>query len=236
MPECHDLCDIMISTDNGHRNKPKQSVRCHKVVLMAASQFFRDIILQHKGKTSDGGGLDLNVSPVQFVLLNAAISFIYNGECDINDSNVMHLLELGVEWKLEHLSVKCMNYIKYLLTVDNVTTYYEGLTTKQCNDLAQYTTVFIRGHFTELCQSRKLNSLSMDNLCNILECDEINVDSEDVVFDCVSQWVRSNPDVGDVTKIYGLIRYQCLSRDYLCDVVLTHKLMQDLPQVRVCIK
>ena len=156
---------------------------------------------------------------------------MYTGQCTITDATATDLLALALQWKLENLSLNCLNHIKYLLTVDNVTEYYESLTTRQCNELAQFTTVFIRGHFTELCQSRHLNSLSLENFCTILESDEINVDSEDVVFDSVVKWVEFNKHITDVTKLLALIRYQGLSRDFLCDVVLDHRLMQDPPQV-----
>ena len=59
-------CDVILTTTNG------QSVECHTLILISASTYFDDLLKQESTHINM-----LDVSPIQFVVLEAAVEYIY---------------------------------------------------------------------------------------------------------------------------------------------------------------
>ena len=223
--ELQRFCDVTLTTTNPEPAGGTASVECHKVVLCATSSFFRQYLTDNNNAVNI-----IDVSPISTGALRETLSFLYNGECLLHEDNVVEILEASMKWGISSLTEECFTYIRGAKSVDNACKFYED--TSKYSDEATSATLnsFIREHFKELLETEQLSKLSLSMFNTIISSDEIKVSSEDVIFDCAVALVKESTSAEDITRCWGLIRFEHMSASYLIGTVMYHELMRDPPQ------
>ena len=217
-----EFCDVILNTKEDE-DGPVSSIQCHKVVLMAASKYFEEQF------ATDENLMDL--SPLKLDVLKEILNYVYTGECVITDDTLEILQNKAVEWKIQGLALKCDDYALANVNCDNVMSFLRIASDLDRHGLRSKIVYFIRDHFEDLLVQNKTSLLSQENFYCVLDSDSLVVSSEDVVFDSVVQWVEGHSEEPDHSMLYGLIRFEHISKTHLTDVVLGHRLMQSDPQV-----
>ncbi len=102
-----ELTDVMLSAEG-------QSIPCHKVLLSAASQFFRDKFVLHPESMEHNL---LDIEGIDFDTLKSVVSFIYSGRADLTVEKAEKLIPASVSLMLPELTNMCKDFL--LDEVDN---------------------------------------------------------------------------------------------------------------------
>ena len=210
----NEFCDFTLTTND-------TSIECHKLVLSSASSYFSELLCdsEHVADTID-------FTPLPEHILRTVVAFMYNSEYVIDDDNVIELLKLSGTWNLDILAKLCVEYMNDNITINNACRFYNLAIDNVGYNKSHIINRFIREHFTTLHESGRLNELSLKNFTTIIEHDEINVKSEDVIFSSAVQIINHRTSVEDINRCLELIRFPHTSGDFLVNVILKHPLMK----------
>ena len=223
--ELQRFCDVTLTTTNPEPAGGTESVECHKVVLSATSSFFGQYLTDNNNAVNI-----IDVSPISTDALRETLSFMYNGECLLHESNVVEILDASIKWGIPTLTEECFTYIRDAKSVDNACKFYE-VTSKYTDEATSATlNSFIRKHFNKLLETEQLSKLSLPMFNTIISSDEIKVSSEDIIFDCAVALVKESTSAEDITRCWELIRFEHMSVSYLVGTVMYHEFMKDPPQ------
>ena len=67
-----------------------------------------------------------------------------------------------------------------------------------CTDLVTSSESFARHHFIEVVQSEEFMDISAKQLSRLLSDDDLNIQSEERVFEAALAWIKYDPDVRQV--------------------------------------
>lgn len=198
------------------------NVQAHKLVLMAASDYFRTMF---KACYTEANSDHLSLPGVDPSLLAILVDYFYTGCITVTEDNVLGLLEASSLLLLPDLVQACGQFLSDHLDVSNclriraiATAWdYGGL-----DWLAMAASRFVQLNFEQVWRSPEfighlddgscddassfttepmLPLLNAKQLANLLRADDLCVDSEESVFYCVERWAKGN---------------KC-SRDEVCD-------------------
>ena len=232
--ELQSFCDVTLTTTNhdssesGQPESSRPSVECHKVVLAATTKHFDNYL---KGRGNEVNIID--VSPMHIDILKETLTYLYNGECLINERNVFDLLDTANAWVILELATDCCRFFINAKTTGNACKFYEKLIKSDLNNTSVELRDFIREHFNELYENQQIACLSLASFNNVIAVDVINVDNEDMIFDAALLVIKSLSgavDPEDLQKCWKLIHVELMSVTYLVERVMYHKLLRDAPQ------
>ena len=167
----------------------------------------------------------MDVSQTSLNVLNTAVAFMYNIDYNIEDDNVIELLKLSVKWQLDSLSKECSQYMSNNITIENAVMFYSFIVTgaRSC-DSTKFRS-FLCENFSDLYKQDYLKELSLNNFYTLLADDNINVETEDVVFSAAMEIINKHTSEADIDRCVGLIRFHQMSANFLLDVVQPHPVM-----------
>ena len=211
----NEFCDFTLITNGS-------PIECHKVVLSAASPYFRKLLLDDQNYKLLN---IMDLSPTSLSVLNTAVAFMYNIDYNIEDDDVIELLKLSVKWQLDSLSKECSQYMSNNITIENAVMFYSFIVNNAefCDPIKFRN--FISKHFRELYEQGYLKELSLTNFYTLLADNNINVQTEDVVFSAAMEIINKHTSEADIDRCVGLIRFHQMSANFLLDVVQPHPVM-----------
>ena len=217
------FCDVTLTTNQPVDNP--QSVECHKLILLSSSPYFNSLL-----NPKDGQVNIIDVSPASINVIKEIVAFLYSGQCLLHNSTVAETLETSMKWKLPLFTAECFKYMMRFKNIEYACLFYE-LSLKYKNidaiyDLSKY----IREHFRQLYEEKQLTRLSLKAFCEIISSDEVNVDTEDIVFTCAMRLIEGGGSEEDVGRCLQLIRYEHLTSELLFDIPFDQPIMKDEPQ------
>ena len=211
----NEFCDFTLITNGS-------PIECHKVVLYAASPYFKKLLLDDQNYKLLN---IMDLSPTPLSVLNTAVAFMYNIDYNIEYDNVVELLKLSVTWQLDSLSKECSQYMSNNITIENAVMFYSFIVNNaEFCDPTKFRK-FISEHFRELYEQGYLKELSMNNFCTLLADDNINVETEFVVFSAAMEIINKHTSEADISRCVGLRRFHQMSANFLLDVVQPHPMM-----------
>lgn len=96
-----------------------------------------------------------------------------------------------------------------------------------CRSLVKAADKYIEEYFSEVSHSDEYLSLSVNEVLNILQRNELHVNSEEQVFEACMRWVKHCDDRGDhLPKLLSEVRLPLLTPLYLTDRVATEELIR----------
>ncbi|XP_066289135.1 kelch repeat and BTB domain-containing protein 12-like [Branchiostoma lanceolatum] len=162
---------------------------CHRLVLSAASPYFRAMftsdMAESRQKTVVLQGLDEG-------MFREILSYIYAGTLHVFLDKVQALYQAADLLQLDYVRDTCSSYM-----VENV-----KVESSNCVDLYKFADVFsmdivlkrclqwIYHNFAEVAFSEELSSLSVNQLTEIINHDELDVKEETTLWEAVVRWVQ----------------------------------------------
>ncbi|EHB02827.1 Kelch-like protein 10 [Heterocephalus glaber] len=178
------LCDVVIKV-NGFE------FSAHKNILCSCSSYFRALFTSGWNNTEKKVYNIPGVSPDMMKLI---IEYAYTRTVPITPDNVEKLLAAADQFNIMGIVRGCCEFLKSKLCLDNcigickLTDYY------YCPELRQKAYMFILHNFEEMMKvSAEFLELSVTELRDIIEKDELNVKQEDAVFEAILKWISHDP-------------------------------------------
>ncbi|XP_067636283.1 kelch-like protein 1 [Eurosta solidaginis] len=173
-----DLTDVTFKLSN-----PNAMVKAHRLILSAASPYFRDLFRDEKGICPV-----IEINNIDSDIFEQLIIFCYTGKTFITNDNVERVLKAALILQLEDTVADCGDFI-----IENISNYsikrvYALEREIQCATLNQKLFEYETQNFMSVAESEEFLDFDANKLQKILECNSLNAPTERDVFEAVKRW------------------------------------------------
>ena len=206
-----ELCDVTINV--GTRKFP-----AHKVVLSACCPYFRAMFTREMAESRQK---DIKIQDVDEKAMEQLIDFAYTAVIRIDETNVQIVLPAACLLQLTEIQQACCEFLKKQLDPTNCLGIKSFADTHACTELLRVADLFTLHNFQDVIDSEEFLLLPVEQLCELISSDELNVISEEDVFTSVMKWVRFNISErrDKLKQVLKYVRLPLLSAKFLVGVV-----------------
>ncbi|RZC38384.1 kelch-like protein 10 [Asbolus verrucosus] len=220
------LCDGIVHCDDGTEFK------IHRAILAAASPYFRALFTNsiNRGQPEVH---EANVS-VPSEIFTLLLDFAYTGEILINSSNVENLLKFADRYEILGVVQLCCSYLLEEMCSTNCLGILNFASQYFCNDLVIRGQRFVKYNFTKvLLESSEFVYLDKNELAEIITDDELNIKSEEIVFDAVIKWINFSPENRKIHffDLLKCVRIGTMSQNCLASIA-KHPFIEEKPECK----
>ena len=218
------ICDICLKVSNCN-------FYAHKAILVASSPYFEAMFLSGMSETRQEQVELLQMDPDSF---EALITFFYEGELDIECSNVQSLLTTASVLQVEQVKQACSEYLERQLSPENCLGIINFAEAHGCTKLKRAALRYAISKYVEVSKSDEFCILTLTQLLDLLSQDNLRVSSEEDVYDSAIRWV--NFDIPSrsphLPSLLNKIRFPLMSPEILVDKVKSNQLINSSLQCR----
>ncbi|KAK4313697.1 hypothetical protein Pmani_014986 [Petrolisthes manimaculis] len=186
----HDAWQSRLYTDLTIKTQD-QVIHAHKVILAAASPYFRAML---SVGLVEGQTQTLVLEDVSGVMLNVVLTFIYTGRAMLTHHNVQHILTLADYFQIHVLKKLCCYHLKKHLSVDTCLSVYEVAALHRCHDLAAEALAMASSQCTKIISQPSFTNTQKDTILTLLDQPFLNVESEEELIDGIVRWAAEDPE------------------------------------------
>lgn len=166
--------------------------------------------------------------------LEALINFSYSGTVKIDSQNVQALMVGASFLQLNKVRDACANFLISKFHPHNVLGIRNFADSLGCQQLVASADKYIHNYFSKIASSDEFLALRFDELIDIIKRDEINISSEEKIFEAAMKWVKHKEDERSalLPEVLSKVRLPLLSPQYLADFVSTEELIRSSHKCR----
>ncbi|XP_041348816.1 kelch-like protein 10 [Gigantopelta aegis] len=225
------FCDIVINISD-----EKRKLYAHRAVLASSSPYFRGLFTSGFKESKQ---IEVEIPGITGTDMAEIIRYSYTRKAIVNPDNVESLLFTADRLHITGLIKYCCEYLIRNLEPGNVIgilkfSQYLGLPRlfiKAWNFLMQ--------HFIQIVDtSSEFQQLSVDDLCLILEADDLNVPTEDDACLAALQWVNFSIDLRKChyTKLLSSVRLGLVGKKTFDQYLMSNDYIFGSPDFKQLIK
>ncbi|XP_050164047.1 kelch-like protein 18 isoform X1 [Myiozetetes cayanensis] len=205
------LCDVTLKVGD-------HKFSAHRIVLAASIPYFHAMftndMMECKQEEIVMQGMDPSA-------LEALINFAYNGHLAIDQQNVQSLLMGASFLQLQNIKDACCTFLRERLHPKNCLGVRQFAETMMCALLYDAANSFTHQHFPEVSMAEEFLALPLDDVLELLSRDELNVKSEEQVFEAALAWIRYDREQREpfLPELLSRIRLPLCRPQFLTDRV-----------------
>ncbi|XP_013138064.1 PREDICTED: kelch-like protein 5 [Papilio polytes] len=205
------LCDVVLIAE-GCR------IPAHKVVLSSCSEYFAAMFT---GSLKEAKLNEIVLERVDATALQSLVHYCYTGVIELKEESVEVLLSTASLLQLHAVTKACCTFLMKQLDPCNSLGIALFAEHQSCLTLHKSALEYTYQHFIEVVKHPEYLSLQVDQLANLLKSDDLNVISEEDVFDSVMTWVQHDNINREkhLPTLLKLVKLPLLSSEYLIDKV-----------------
>ncbi|WKX93993.1 hypothetical protein Q1695_011338 [Nippostrongylus brasiliensis] len=226
------FCDVILEADGSSKVKSEPpsptSVRAHKLVLAAASPYFRETL--SSGSYVECKEIRVVVKDIDDKTLRLLVDYMYTGRLDIDEKNVQALFGAAKILRLDSVRSECSRYLIEHVNISNWMEIAALAKAHNCTELEEAAVLFARQQFWELVESEKLMSMDESSFLHFISDDRLNpkFHGEDAVFEAVINWVKHDSSRrASLPNVLVGVRLPLISREFLLDRVYNEPLIRE---------
>jgi len=228
--DTEELCDITLLL-----GKSGDQVHAHRTVLCVWSDTFRAMLEHDRWAESSMKELPIEIEGGEIECFKHMIRYMYTGETDfITGENVLTLISLSNYYGVHSLKETCAELLGQLISEETLL-YFLGICDQyDCKSLESACGEHLAEHFEEFLENGRLDPLEPSTWAEMLKSDELQVSSEEKLFESVIKYASQFADDQDKQKavlelLLPHIRFPYLSGTYLVEKVEGEPAVKDLP-------
>lgn len=216
LQQSNQLCDATILLDDG------SVYPIHRAILCSCSAYFKAVFttsLHGKNKTNI---LLPGVSPEMMILL---INYAYLRKLDITQENVYKIIATADYLSILGILDMCCDYLEQTITPSNCIGIMQFAKNQFLQKLHDACWKYIMRYFPQIAvESSELVNLPVDDLQTIINADELNVKSEEMVWEAILRWINLKPDERKkhIVTLMKCIRLGLLDTQFFLEHVKDH--------------
>ncbi|CAF0715893.1 unnamed protein product [Brachionus calyciflorus] len=207
------LCDFTLVCDDS------TEFPIHRIVLSASSSYFKALFTN---------GMNETKNPVVYIkdIQSEIMKLIIGKHVIINSDNVERLLPAADRFQMFGLVAKCNEFLEKCLDFDNVLGirkfsicfYSESL--KKASD---------RKNFMKVVESSsEFLELSFEELNDLILCDELNIKSENDVFDVIVKWIEYRSARKEYLEyLIRSLRFAYIDKSFFIEKIRSHPFIKE---------
>ncbi|XP_047672917.1 kelch-like protein 10 [Tachysurus fulvidraco] len=204
------LCDAVLRVD-------EVDFKVHKNILSAYSPYFRDLFR----RWSNLDQRVYNITGVSPKIMDLIIHYMYTQDIQVTTDKVETLLDAANHLLIHELVMSCCEFLKDHLNPDNCVRIWQYADANAYYELRDQAYMYTLHHFEDVVfsQSGKFLELTMEQLSDILENDELNIKEEKTAFQAVFLWIRHEPSVRTqhIVNLLPKVRLSLVTREYFLE-------------------
>ncbi|ELU13739.1 hypothetical protein CAPTEDRAFT_98406 [Capitella teleta] len=224
MASLHKLQENEVMTDVTLILPDQSAIQCHKVVLMAASPFFETMF---QSGLKEAAEHDIKLDFADSGTIRSLVEFFYTGDIKLTAENVKTIVAASEFLCCKHLKAHCEEFLTGNVGLSNCIDYYQFGKVFNLKVLIKTAFNFILFKFREFMEISDFDKLTEDELSEVVSCDRLNAENEDVVFEAVVHWVNGDLDAREEVfpRIAPLIRFPFCTQTMLSDKICCSSLV-----------
>uniref|UniRef100_A0A3Q3JSM2 Kelch-like protein 20 n=1 Tax=Monopterus albus TaxID=43700 RepID=A0A3Q3JSM2_MONAL len=175
-----ELCDVVLVVG-------AKKIYAHRVILSACSPYFRAMFT---GELAESRQTEVVIRDIDERAMELLIDFAYTSQVTVEEGNVQTLLPAACLLQLAEIQEACCEFLKRQLDPSNCLGIRAFADTHSCRELLRIADKFTQHNFQEVMESEEFMLLPANQLIDIISSDELNVRSEEQVFNAVIAWVK----------------------------------------------
>ncbi|XP_048876628.1 kelch-like protein 41b [Brienomyrus brachyistius] len=214
-----------------------RSLPCHRLIMAACSPYFREIFFSEDGKEIKGTN-EVVLENVDPNVMDMIVKYLYSAEIDLTDENVQEIFALANRFQIPSVFTVCVNYLQRKLSVGNCLAIFRLGLVLSCPRLAVAARDYIADRFEILSKEEDFLQLEPHELLAIIGGDSLNVEKEEVVFESLMNWVRTDKEkrVKNLNDAFDCIRFRLLPEKYFKEKVEKDDIIKADPELLKKIK
>ncbi|XP_074977999.1 kelch-like protein 12 isoform X2 [Caretta caretta] len=195
---------------------------------------FTNINVGWPGKLSEKDKPYVDIQGLTASTMEILLDFVYTETVHVTVENVQELLPAACLLQLKGVKQACCEFLESQLDPSNCLGIRDFAETHNCVDLMQAAEVFSQKHFPEVVQHEEFILLNQEEVEKLIKCDEIQVDSEEPVFEAVINWVKHSKKEREdsLPELLQYVRMPLLTPRYITDVIDTEPFIRCSLQCR----
>ncbi|XP_077993675.1 kelch-like protein 41 [Glandiceps talaboti] len=160
---------------------------CHRNILSACSSYFKAMFTNDLAESRQNQIVICNVNPQAVQLI---LNYIYSSKLKITEENVQSLLSAAHLFQIQAIVDACCRFMENHLHPTNCIGVYHFADTYTCNGLKNTANSFLNDNFKDVCKQDEFMQLSGEELIEIISREELNVITEEEVFEAAMTWIK----------------------------------------------
>lgn len=205
---------------------------CHRLILAACSPYFRELFFTEDGKIKEDLR-EVALDDVDPNILDMVIKYLYSAEIDLSDDNVQEIFAVANRFQIPSVFTVCVNYLQKKLSMANCLAIFRLGLVLNVPRLAMAARDFIADRFESLVNDEEFLQLAPHELFALIGGDTLNVEKEEVVFESLMKWVRSDKEkrAKALSEAFECIRFRLLPEKYFNEKVETDDIIKADPEL-----
>ena len=210
--------DVTIKTDG-------KCFPANRLVLSCYSKFF-ETMFQTDMKEKYQSTVDMNT--VDEKSMQNIIDFIYTGKIVIDEKNVIALLSAADYLLMDDVKQYCFEFLESNITSDNCFTVFDVSILYENKSLQNKVYKQISNNFDTVVAKEEFKHLSKDKLVSCVSNLNQNQVEETSIYNAIISWTNHDLEnrESEFAKLFQLIKLDRLSLDFLINVALDEKIVQ----------
>uniref|UniRef100_A0A2C9LJR1 BTB domain-containing protein n=1 Tax=Biomphalaria glabrata TaxID=6526 RepID=A0A2C9LJR1_BIOGL len=179
--------DVIISVQN-------TEFKGHKFILSANSKYFKNIFTSERDRTSSAPIVLKNITPETFRLV---LDCIYGGKDVLTAANLAAIWHAAVYLEIDCLYQACELHQTSRVTKENCVEMTNQATTFKSKKLKEAAWNMIVKEFKDISRREDVVLLDAEDMLQIINSEDLTIDSEDYVVNAIVRWVQHSPEVSD---------------------------------------
>ncbi|XP_048854834.1 kelch-like protein 10, partial [Brienomyrus brachyistius] len=178
---------------------------------------------------SDSGKREYQLPGISPETLRQVIEYAYTYSVVITADNVENLLAAADYLSVLGIVQRCCDFLHEQLCLQNCIGLLKTADGYGLSELHQSVFSFILKNFKEVASiSEEFIDLSLQELCDIIEKDELNVKQEDAVFEAILQWIEHEPATREahISVLLPKVRMARMDPAYFMKIVKANDLVK----------
>ncbi|XP_032219161.2 kelch-like protein diablo [Nematostella vectensis] len=215
------LTDVVLIVD-GHE------FPAHKNILAASSDYFMAMFSGHMATVDR----TVVVQEITSTAMEVLLAFIYQGKLLITEENVEDIFCGSCLLLLDTVTHACCKFIQERLTLANCWGIRSLADRYNCREMLKKVTSFIEENFVDATATEEFLSLPKEEVCQLLSDNDINVPSEEVVFQTLLKWVQHDQStrMKYFSKLLLKVRLPQIRTSYFEETVAQCELVLESPE------
>ena len=175
----NEYTDVMLESDD-------VQIQCHRVVLAVGSEYFKALFrcgLQESASDT----VQLTMGPE---VMTSVVDYMYTGEIELTVDNVESLVEACDILQLDGLKAGCEDFMTSQVDLTNCVRSFRCAALHRLHKVLREAKGLMLAEFKTVAFSDQFKELSCSELVEYIKDDAICVEDEDVVVECLLDWLR----------------------------------------------
>jgi len=170
-----------------------QELPAHRLILCASSDVFQVMLMNSKWSESQEKKIILKESSACGVVFEVFLKYLYTGKINVDYANVIPLLQLADKYNVKDLLKVGLDYMGRNVSLsakkNQVVSWYEFTTNCGYKHVSKLCLDFIKWNYELVSHSIDWPNLERESLVGLLNCSDIVVNDEMVIYKSVQSWL-----------------------------------------------